>query len=90
MKQEEQEGQYVSLADVSSDAVATCVSTAVEDSMTRLFSESRVLTGARHTKCFLIDLAEFEKGKSQVSLLIGAASNLDNLCRMDPVWNPWF
>ena len=37
-----------------------------------------------------VDLAEFEKGKSQVSLLIGAASNLDNLCRMDPAWNPWF
>ena len=89
MKQEEQEGQYVSLADVSNDAVATCVSTAVEDSMTRLFSESWAFSGAEHTFSH-VDLAEFEKGKSQVSLLIGAASNLDNLCRMDPAWNPWF
>lgn len=35
------------------------------------------------------DLADFETGKSQVSTLISAASSLDNICRMDPGWNPW-
>lgn len=37
----------------------------------------------------LIDLAEFEDAESKVTLLISAASNVENLCRMDPAWNPW-
>ena len=35
------------------------------------------------------DLADFEAGKSQVTTIISASSSLDNICRMDPVWNSW-
>ncbi len=38
---------------------------------------------------YCIDVAEFEAGKSQVSMLIQAACSPDNIARMDPVWNPW-
>ncbi|XP_019851030.1 PREDICTED: transformation/transcription domain-associated protein [Amphimedon queenslandica] len=71
-KQEEAEGHFVSLADVSSEMVTPFVNDAVDITLTRLFN-----------------LADFETGKSQVSTLISAASNLDNICRMDPAWNPW-
>ncbi|KAL5497639.1 hypothetical protein EMCRGX_G014148 [Ephydatia muelleri] len=37
----------------------------------------------------LQNLAEFEDAESKVTLLISAASNVENLCRMDPAWNPW-
>jgi len=35
------------------------------------------------------DLAQFEGGESKVTTLISAAANLENICRMDPAWNPW-
>lgn len=38
---------------------------------------------------FRPDLAEFETGKSQVATVISAAASYDNICRMDPAWNPW-
>ena len=37
----------------------------------------------------LQNLAEFEDAESKVTLLISAASSVENLCRMDPAWNPW-
>ena len=39
-----------------------------------------------HPFCRSID---FETGKSQVTTLITAACNLDNVYRMDPAWNLW-
>ena len=35
------------------------------------------------------DLAQFENAESKVGTLISAAMSPDNLCRMDPAWNPW-
>lgn len=35
------------------------------------------------------DLATFEGAESRVSTLVMAATNNDNLCRMDPAWHPW-
>eukprot|EP00794_Sanderia_malayensis_P003407 gene3407-3897_t len=37
----------------------------------------------------LQNLAQFENAESKVGTLISAAMNADNLCRMDPAWNPW-
>lgn len=37
----------------------------------------------------LQNLAQFENTESKVGTLISAAMNADNLCRMDPAWNPW-
>ena len=36
-----------------------------------------------------VDIAQFENAESKVGTLISAATNPDNLCRMDPAWNPW-
>ncbi|XP_035826346.1 transformation/transcription domain-associated protein isoform X2 [Aplysia californica] len=35
------------------------------------------------------NLASFEGADSRVSTLVTAATNTDNLCRMDPAWHPW-
>ncbi|KAH9524767.1 hypothetical protein Btru_027787 [Bulinus truncatus] len=35
------------------------------------------------------NLASFEGAESRVSTLVTAATNADNLCRMDPAWHPW-
>ncbi|RUS77842.1 hypothetical protein EGW08_014394 [Elysia chlorotica] len=35
------------------------------------------------------NLASFEGAESRVSTLVTAATNTDNLCRMDPAWHPW-
>ncbi|XP_055874365.1 transformation/transcription domain-associated protein-like isoform X5 [Biomphalaria glabrata] len=35
------------------------------------------------------NLASFEGAESRVSTLVIAATNTDNLCRMDPAWHPW-
>ncbi|XP_076468689.1 transformation/transcription domain-associated protein-like isoform X2 [Babylonia areolata] len=37
----------------------------------------------------LQNLATFEGTESRVSTLVMAATNNDNLCRMDPAWHPW-
>jgi len=37
----------------------------------------------------LQNIAQFENAESKVGTLISAATNPDNLCRMDPAWNPW-
>lgn len=34
-------------------------------------------------------LAQFDGTDSKVGTLVAAASNHDNLCRMDPAWHPW-
>ncbi|CAL1526416.1 unnamed protein product [Lymnaea stagnalis] len=35
------------------------------------------------------NLASFEGAESRVNTLVTAATNTDNLCRMDPAWHPW-
>jgi len=35
------------------------------------------------------DLAQFDGAESNITLLISAAENVENLCRMDPAWNAW-
>ena len=37
----------------------------------------------------LNSLAHFDGTDSKVSTLVAAATNHDNLCRMDPSWHPW-
>ncbi len=37
-----------------------------------------------------VDVANFEGGKSPIQTLVMAARQIDNLCRMDPTWHPWF
>ncbi|KAK7109588.1 transformation/transcription domain-associated protein-like isoform X2 [Littorina saxatilis] len=37
----------------------------------------------------LHNMATFEGTESRVSTLVMAATNNDNLCRMDPAWHPW-
>lgn len=37
----------------------------------------------------LNSLAQFDGTDSKVSTLVAAANSHDNLCRMDPAWQPW-
>jgi len=30
-----------------------------------------------------------EDGEARVTTLIRAAEGIENICRMDPTWNPW-
>jgi len=38
---------------------------------------------------FFLDLADMEEGSSKVTVLVTEAANVENICRMDPAWNPW-
>lgn len=59
--------------EVDSERVIVVVNKAVTSIMSRLNSLS------------MFDKAETNK----MTALVQAASNIDNLCRMDPTWHPW-
>lgn len=66
-------GSIINPADISGDIIVKFVTNAVTAIMTRLQN-----------------LAQFEGAESNIiSQLISAAENIENLCRMDPAWNPW-
>ncbi|XP_064401908.1 transformation/transcription domain-associated protein-like isoform X2 [Halichondria panicea] len=48
-----------------------------------------VMNGVTAIMTRLHNVAELEGGESKVTTLIGAAASIDNVCRMDPSWNPW-
>ena len=82
----------VSTNDVENATIINLVSEGVASILARLHSKSH-----DHTlKCHMTtpthpppDLAEFEDGKSKVTLLVSEAVKVENICRMDPAWNPW-
>lgn len=66
-------GQSGSTVEVDSEKVIAVVNKAVASIMTRLNS-----------------LSYFDKSETnKMTTLVQAASNIDNLCRMDPTWHPW-
>ena len=82
----------MSTGDVENAAVVKLVSAGVSAMLARLHSK---LYKVADTKARLLltsplpDLAEFEDGSSKVSVLVSEAANIENICRMDPAWNPW-